>query len=157
MAITVPEIDWFDPTVLQHQLDGDQAEVRERVRELLAGPSSRRRLGSHRRVPGAGARVVRDAGGEGLPIYGFPKEFGGQDEPAAAVAMFETLAYGDLSLLIKFGVQFGLWGGAVLQLGTSATTSATWADHEPRGSRLLRDVRDRPWIKCPADRDHRDI
>jgi acyl-CoA oxidase len=34
------------------------------------------------------------------------------------VAAFETLAYGDLSLLVKFGVQFGLWGGAVHQLGT---------------------------------------
>ena len=31
---------------------------------------------------------------------------------------FETLAYGDLSLLVKFGVQFGLWGGAIQQLGT---------------------------------------
>jgi acyl-CoA oxidase len=34
------------------------------------------------------------------------------------VAAFETLAFGDLSLLVKFGVQFGLWGGAVQQLGT---------------------------------------
>jgi acyl-CoA oxidase len=32
------------------------------------------------------------------------------------VAAFETLALGDLSMLIKFGVQFGLWGGAVLHL-----------------------------------------
>ena len=28
-------------------------------------------------------------------------------------ASFETLALGDLSLLVKFGVQFGLWGGAI--------------------------------------------
>jgi acyl-CoA oxidase len=35
------------------------------------------------------------------------------------VAMFETLALGDISLLIKFGVQFGLWGGAVHHLGTT--------------------------------------
>ena len=34
------------------------------------------------------------------------------------MAAFETLALGDLSLLVKFGVQFGLWGGAVHQLGT---------------------------------------
>jgi acyl-CoA oxidase len=34
------------------------------------------------------------------------------------VAAFETLGFGDLSLLVKFGVQFGLWGGAVQQLGT---------------------------------------
>ena len=31
---------------------------------------------------------------------------------------FETLAFGDLSLLVKVGVQFGLFGGAILHLGT---------------------------------------
>jgi acyl-CoA oxidase len=34
------------------------------------------------------------------------------------VTIFETLALGDLSVLVKFGVQFGLWGGAVNHLGT---------------------------------------
>ncbi len=56
--------------------------------------------------------------GEGLSVPGFPVEFGGQGDPGANVAAFETLAFGDLSLLVKFGVQFGLWGGAVQQLGT---------------------------------------
>ena len=42
---------------------------------------------------------------------------------------FETLAMGDLSLLVKCGVQFGLFGGAILHLGTEA-------HHE----RYLRDV-----------------
>jgi acyl-CoA oxidase len=35
------------------------------------------------------------------------------------MAVFETLALGDLSVLVKFGVQFGLFGGSVLQLGTA--------------------------------------
>src|SRR5438105_3999648 len=39
-------------------------------------------------------------------------------DPGANIAAFETLALGDLSLLVKFGVQFGLWGGSVQQLGT---------------------------------------
>jgi acyl-CoA oxidase len=34
------------------------------------------------------------------------------------MAVFETLAYHDLSLSVKFGVQFGLFGGAILNLGT---------------------------------------
>ncbi len=55
---------------------------------------------------------------EGLTAPGFPVEFGGDGDPGANVAAFETLAFGDLSLLVKFGVQFGLWGGAVHQLGT---------------------------------------
>jgi acyl-CoA oxidase len=55
---------------------------------------------------------------EGLTAPGFPVEFGGQGDPGANVAAFETLGFGDLSLLVKFGVQFGLWGGAIHQLGT---------------------------------------
>ena len=34
------------------------------------------------------------------------------------MAAFETLGFHDISLVIKFGVQFGLWGGSVLRLGT---------------------------------------
>ena len=36
----------------------------------------------------------------------------------SAIASFETLAFSDLSLLVKCGVQFGLFGGAVHHLGT---------------------------------------
>ena len=49
---------------------------------------------------------------------GFPMEYGGGGDIGASLAAFETLAYGDLSVLVKVGVQFGLFGGAILQLGT---------------------------------------
>jgi len=49
---------------------------------------------------------------------GFPAEYGGGGDIGASVAAFETLAFGDLSVLVKVGVQFGLFGGAILQLGT---------------------------------------
>ena len=49
---------------------------------------------------------------------GFPEEYGGGGDIGASIAAFETLAFGDLSLLVKTGVQFGLFGGAILQLGT---------------------------------------
>ena len=41
-----------------------------------------------------------------------------QDDLGGYVSGFETLGFGDLSLLVKVGVQFGLFGGAVLHLGT---------------------------------------
>jgi acyl-CoA oxidase len=63
-------------------------------------------------------RWAKTLAAEGLTVPGFPAEFGGRGDPGANVAAFETLALGDLSLLVKFGVQFGLWGGAVQQLGT---------------------------------------
>jgi acyl-CoA oxidase len=37
---------------------------------------------------------------------------------AAYFAIMETLSYHDLSMVIKFGVQFGLWGMSVYFLGT---------------------------------------
>ena len=46
------------------------------------------------------------------------KEFGGGGRVGDHITVFETLAYGDLSLLIKFGVQFGLFGGSIYNLGT---------------------------------------
>ncbi len=54
----------------------------------------------------------------GLANAGFPID-GKPADTAASVIAFETLAHGDLSLTIKSGVQFGLWGGAVQNLGTA--------------------------------------
>ena len=56
--------------------------------------------------------------GTGQTGFGFPKEYGGGEDIGASVAAFETLAFGDLSVVVKVGVQFGLFGGAILQLGT---------------------------------------
>ena len=53
-----------------------------------------------------------------LGLFSFPTAYGGADRIADSIAAFETLAFHDLSLLVKFGVQFGLFGGSVYQLGT---------------------------------------
>ncbi|HWD85270.1 MAG TPA: hypothetical protein VG321_05940 [Solirubrobacteraceae bacterium] len=64
---------------------------------------------------------------DGLSVPGFPVEYGGSNDPGANLAGFETLGHGDLSLLVKFGVQFGLFGGSIQHSAASATTSATCA------------------------------
>jgi acyl-CoA oxidase len=48
---------------------------------------------------------------------------GAAPDPAAVVTGFEALAHGDLSLVIKVGVQYGLWGGAIEGLGTDEQVS----------------------------------
>lgn len=48
----------------------------------------------------------------------FPKEFGGEANNGANISGFEELVAADPSLQIKAGVQWGLFGSAVLQLGT---------------------------------------
>ena len=51
---------------------------------------------------------------------GFPAAQGGTGSSAESVANFEMMAMGDLSLTIKSGVQHGLFGGAITNLGTAS-------------------------------------
>ncbi|MBG6192128.1 acyl-CoA oxidase [Arthrobacter sp. CAN_A212] len=48
----------------------------------------------------------------------FPASLGGEDDHGANIAGFEELVVADPSLQIKAGVQWGLFGSAVLHLGT---------------------------------------
>ena len=54
----------------------------------------------------------------GIPAAGFTKDHGGTGDPGEAVTGIEMLAQFDLSLMVKAGVQWGLFGGAVENLGT---------------------------------------
>jgi acyl-CoA oxidase len=49
---------------------------------------------------------------------GFPEQAGGSNDLGASVTAFEMLGHTDLSLLVKAGVQWGLFGGAIANLGT---------------------------------------
>ena len=101
-------------------LDGPYADVRDEVRDGLRRPELAPAIGlsrdEHRqRVL---AQMKRLAEERKSVARGFPEEHGGADEVGAFVSGFETLGHGDLSLLVKVGVQFGLFGGAIHQLGT---------------------------------------
>src|SRR3954468_5801539 len=52
------------------------------------------------------------------PALGFDPAYGGGGDVGGSVTSFELLGYGDLSLMVKAGVQWGLFGGAVQLLGT---------------------------------------
>ncbi|WP_375001780.1 acyl-CoA dehydrogenase [Aeromicrobium sp. CTD01-1L150] len=54
----------------------------------------------------------------GVPAAGFKTEHGGGGDPGMAVTGIEMLAQFDMSLMVKAGVQWGLFGGAVANLGT---------------------------------------
>ena len=74
------------------------------------------------------AHLVADGGaGRGRlgPMQGYPVAYGGRGDVGAGIAAFETLAFGDLSLLVKAGVQWGLFGGAIQTWAPSPTTRAT--------------------------------
>ncbi|MEV7565422.1 acyl-CoA dehydrogenase family protein [Streptomyces tanashiensis] len=111
----------IDVEALAALLDGEYAGIRTLVRTNLAAHSSvledAERLGMdafRERV----RDIVVEMAGTGQTGMGFPAAYGGGDDVGASVAAFETLAFGDLSVLVKVGVQFGLFGGAILHLGT---------------------------------------
>ena len=128
----------LDVPALTALLDGKYADVRTLVRENLAEHASI--LSDAEEMSRADFRervleVVQLMAGTGQTGFGFPKEYGGGEDIGASVAAFETLALGDLSVVTKVGVQFGLFGGAILQLGTKPHHDAYLEDLI--GGRLL--------------------
>ncbi len=121
----------LDVPALLALLDGPYAEMREVVRRqlvehaaILEDAEELSRADFRERVK----EVVVEMAATGQTSMGFPAEYGGGGDIGASVAAFETLALGDLSVLVKVGVQFGLFGGAVLQLGTTTHHERYLAD-----------------------------
>lgn len=120
-----------DVPALTAVLDGKYAEMRSLVRRNLAvsagileDAENLSRDDYRDRV----RDVVVDVAATGQTGVGFPSEYGGADDIGASVAAFETMAFGDLSVLVKIGVQFGLFGGAIQQLGSKHHHDAYLAD-----------------------------
>src|SRR5215207_8830116 len=110
-----------DVPALSALLDGKYADIREMTRKNLAEHAHVLDEAIEMPTPEFRERVlelVRMMSKTGATGLGFPTEYGGGGDIGASVAGFETMAFGDLSLLVKVGVQFGLFGGAILHLGT---------------------------------------
>ncbi|MEU1123073.1 acyl-CoA dehydrogenase family protein [Streptomyces sp. NPDC005899] len=110
-----------DVRALTEVLDGEYAEVRDLVRTNLVRYASVLEEAEELGIDAFRERVrelVVDMAATGQTGMGFPAEYGGGGDVGASIAAFETLAFGDLSVLVKVGVQFGLFGGAILHLGT---------------------------------------
>ena len=125
---TTPDVDVAALTLL---LDGRYADVRDLVRTNLAKYSQILDEAEEMSVDDFRERVkdvVVEMAATGQTGMGFPEEYGGGGDIGASIAAFETLAYGDLSVLVKVGVQFGLFGGAILQLGSKHHHDAYLAD-----------------------------
>jgi len=109
----------FDSQAMTKILDGDNSEIIYKVKTLLADPEFEYvdpgNLNLYRTKV---LQWVKFLAEQGYGNIAYPKAYGGQDDMAAYFAIMETLSYHDLSMVIKFGVQFGLWGMSVYFLGT---------------------------------------
>jgi acyl-CoA oxidase len=114
-----PKSSTFDTTKMLAILDGKRAKTKQKVRQLLKDPffqvGIERDKDQHRLKILA---MTQELAKQGYGSLAYPKVYGGGGDMGEYMAVFETLAYHDLSLTIKFGVQFGLFGGAIYGLGT---------------------------------------
>jgi acyl-CoA oxidase len=109
----------FDIDTLTAILDGPYADVYNKVKKLLSDPEFEYPdpddLGAYREKVFDWCRHLAD---QGFGSMGYPKEYGGTGDMGAYFAIMEAMSYHDLSLVIKFGVQFGLFGMSIYFLGT---------------------------------------
>ena len=109
----------FEPSKMLKLLDGKRSGVKRRTRQLLKDPFFQtgiiREKDAHRLKI---LEMTKELAKQGYGSLAYPEAYGGVNDMASYMAIFETLAYHDLSLTVKFGVQFGLFGGTIYRLGT---------------------------------------
>ena len=109
----------FDIQKITEFLDGKEAHIIKKVKSIISRPEfayeTSTDINVFRQTVYNWCKILAD---ENLGNMAYPKEYGGGGNVEDYFAIMETLSYHDLSLVIKFGVQFGLWGMSVQSLGT---------------------------------------
>ena len=109
----------FDIQEMKALLDDDYIAVKDGMRTLLRDPVfAYVSPGDKEQYRNKILNWCKLLAQQGLGALSFPEAHGGKDQMGAYAAVFEMLGYHDLSLTVKFGVQFGLFGGSVFGLGT---------------------------------------
>jgi len=109
----------FDVDAMTRLLDGKHAALRSKIRTLLRDPVFQYEQDlsttAYRERVLYWCQLLAE---QGLGALAFPEAQGGEGDIEQFVVAFETLSYHDLSLVVKYGVQFGLFGGSIHRLGT---------------------------------------
>ncbi|MBT1705035.1 acyl-CoA dehydrogenase family protein [Chryseosolibacter indicus] len=109
----------FNIDTLAKILDGEHTDIINQVKSVLSDPSFKYietdSLSEYREKV---LQWCQQLAKQGFGAMGYPTAYGGKDDMARYFTVMETLSYHDLSLVIKFGVQFGLFGMSIYFLGT---------------------------------------
>ncbi|RNL93356.1 acyl-CoA oxidase [Sinomicrobium pectinilyticum] len=114
-----PKADFYDPEKIDGILKGEHAPHIDTFRKFLSDPLfqweiSRDKDTFRLRV----LEQVKLLASAGYGAMAYEKAYGGIGNMPAYAGIFENLMFIDGSLTIKFGVQFGLFGGSIQNLGT---------------------------------------
>lgn len=109
----------FNPKAVQAVLEGNYARQWAQVRDVLSHDAFQYAYGETGEAQRA--RVLgwlrHLAEHRELAMAALPESVGGQNDMAGFIHVFQALAMFDLSLVVKFGVQYGLFGGSIIFLG----------------------------------------
>ena len=100
-------------------LKGNDADVIDNFRRILKDPiftwEVRRNKEEFRNHVLKQVEFLAD---KGYGAMAYPETYGGTNDMEGYASIFENMMFVDGSLAIKFGVQFGLFGGSIQKLGT---------------------------------------
>ncbi len=109
----------FSVDAMAKLLDGDQAAIIQKVKTVISDKAftyqNFESLQEYREQTLKWCKLLAD---QGFGAMAYPKEYGGGGDMVQYFSIMETISYHELSTVIKFGVQFGLWGMSVYFLGT---------------------------------------
>lgn len=109
----------FNVSELTKLMDGSQADLIRKVKTVIADPAfAFREFDSLHDQREQTLLWCQELAKQGFGAWAFPPFADGKDDMEGYFTIMETLSYHDLSMVIKFGVQFGLWGMSIFFLGT---------------------------------------
>jgi acyl-CoA oxidase len=111
--------DYYNASEIDVILKGKNAMVVDNFRAALAHPIFKWEV--HRNKEEFRTTVLEQVvhlAEKGYGAMAFSEAYGGTGDMEGYATIFENMMYADGSLTIKFGVQFGLFGGSIQKLGT---------------------------------------
>lgn len=111
--------DFYDANEIDVVLKGKHAKVVDDFRDILKDDifkwNIHRTKEEFREIVLSQVKFLAE---RGYGAMAYPEAYGGTGNMEGYAYMFENMMYVDGSLTIKFGVQFGLFGGSIQKLGT---------------------------------------
>ncbi|QOD61359.1 acyl-CoA dehydrogenase family protein [Polaribacter haliotis] len=110
---------YYNPAEIDTILKGDQTIVIDAFRDFLKDPIFKWDIKRDKEAfRNHVLEQVKVLAKEGYGAMSYDTPYGGSNNMVGYAGIFENLMYVDGSLAIKFGVQFGLFGGSIQKLGT---------------------------------------
>ena len=109
----------FDTGMMNRILDGREHELIQKVKTIISDPAFAYFRGEEKAAYREQVlKWCQYLAEQGFGARAYPKSCGGAADMSGYFAIMEALSYHDLSMVIKFGVQFGLFGMSIYFLGT---------------------------------------